>query len=52
MQKEREEKLITFLKNRLEPFVEGQPDQFVDWAKSEARRLSQAGKSRSSFHSL
>ncbi|GMP37859.1 hypothetical protein CsSME_00009357 [Camellia sinensis var. sinensis] len=44
LQKEREEKLITFLKNRLEPFVEGQTKEFVDWAKSEAHQLSQAGK--------
>ena len=52
MQKEREEKLITFFKNQIEPFVEVQPNQFDDWAKSEAHRLSQAGKSRSPFPSL
>lgn len=44
VQKEREEKLITLLKNRLEPFVEGQTDEFINWANSEARRLSKAGK--------
>uniref|UniRef100_A0A2P2K1X6 Chaperone protein dnaJ 10 n=1 Tax=Rhizophora mucronata TaxID=61149 RepID=A0A2P2K1X6_RHIMU len=43
LQKEREEKLITILKNCLEPFVEGQVDEFVKWANSEARRLSRAG---------
>ncbi|MBA0591767.1 hypothetical protein Gorai_008766, partial [Gossypium raimondii] len=42
VQKEREEKLITLLKNRLEPFVEGQTDEFINWANSEARRLSKA----------
>lgn len=43
MQKEREEKLITVLKNRLEPFVEGQEAEFIKWANSEAARLSAAG---------
>nr|CAN63215.1 hypothetical protein VITISV_042970 [Vitis vinifera] len=43
LQKEREEKLITILKNRLELFIDGQTDEFVNWAKSEARRLSKAG---------
>ncbi|XVE93681.1 hypothetical protein REPUB_Repub01dG0215000 [Reevesia pubescens] len=41
-QKEREEKLITILKNRLQPFVEGQTDEFINWANSEARQLSKA----------
>ncbi|KAL4589136.1 hypothetical protein LXL04_002038 [Taraxacum kok-saghyz] len=31
-QKERETKLITVLKNRLRPFVEGETKQFVNWA--------------------
>ncbi|XP_076934832.1 chaperone protein dnaJ 10-like [Bidens hawaiensis] len=43
-QKERETKLITNLKNRLRPFVEGQTSEFVSWATSEARQLSQAGR--------
>lgn len=43
MQKEREDKLVTTLKNKLEPFVEGQTDEFVNWATAEARRLSTAG---------
>ncbi|GLT72003.1 hypothetical protein SLA2020_439780 [Shorea laevis] len=35
-QKQREEKLITLLKNRLEPCVEGQTEEFTQWANSEA----------------
>jgi len=47
LQNEREEKLINILKDRLQPFVEGQTEEFVKWAKSEARRLSQACNSSS-----
>lgn len=43
LQKEREDKLITILKDRLQPYVEGQVNEFVEWATSEARHLSQAG---------
>lgn len=43
LQKEREEKLITILKNRLEMFIDGQTDEFESWANSEAQRLSRAG---------
>lgn len=43
LQEEREEKLIRILKNRLEPYVKGQKDDFVESAKLEAQRLSQAG---------
>ncbi|TYH78118.1 hypothetical protein ES332_D04G203700v1 [Gossypium tomentosum] len=42
-QKQREDKLIEILKNRLQPFVEGQTNEFIQWANSEARDLSKAG---------
>ncbi|KAF9684388.1 hypothetical protein SADUNF_Sadunf04G0113200 [Salix dunnii] len=43
LQREREEKLIAILKNCLETFVDGRANEFTNWAKSEARRLSAAG---------
>lgn len=44
MQKERELNLIVNLKGYLQPFVEGQTDEFISWANSEALRLSRVGK--------
>lgn len=44
LQKEREDKLVKILIDRLHPYVEGHIEEFVDWATSEAIRLSQAGK--------
>ncbi|KAF3543108.1 hypothetical protein DY000_02002819, partial [Brassica cretica] len=42
LQKEREDKLAATLKNKLEPFVEGRTDEFIEWANKEAKRLSSA----------
>ncbi|KAE8667402.1 Chaperone protein dnaJ 10 [Hibiscus syriacus] len=42
LQKEREEKLIIILKKRLQPFVDGKTNEFINWANSEAQRLLKA----------
>ncbi|CAK7329658.1 unnamed protein product [Dovyalis caffra] len=52
LQKERDEKLITILKIRLETFVEGRENEFINWAKSEARRLSTAAFGEAMLHTI
>lgn len=54
LQMEREEELVKYLKDRLQPFVVGQTDEFVNWATSESRHLSKAGRTSPlpSFYAL
>jgi len=43
VQKEREEKLAEILKNRLNQYLQGNKEEFLNHAEAEVARLSNAG---------
>ncbi|XP_042004214.1 chaperone protein dnaJ 10-like isoform X2 [Salvia splendens] len=52
MQEEREEKLVKLLIDRLEPYIKGERDAFVETAKLESKRLCQAAFGKVLLHTI
>lgn len=49
IQKAREDKLVVNLLQKIEPYVNGRKDEFVDWARRERETLKESGKHSYSF---